>query len=136
MLLWIWPRNDETGLLDDEFRDGDVLQTKPDSFEGSIGLQEKKSWLIIKIADPPNYSKVEADLVRSEYTPGPTLGDDPVVRRKRLYTLDWRTQFTAAEIAIIEDANQTLPDGALSSGGTVASGVVSGKFTIGSLRRK
>ena len=136
MLLWIWTRNDETGLLDDEFRDGDVLQTKPDSFELSIGTQEKKSFLIVKIPDPPNMAKVEADLVRSEYAPGQTPGDDHVVRRKRLYWLDWRTKFTFLETGQVEDSNTQLPDGTLVSGGTVTSGVVSGKFTISDFRRK
>lgn len=136
MILWIWTRNDETGLLDDEFRDGDVMQTKPDSFEPSIGLQEKKSFLILKVTDPPNMAKVQTDLERSEYAPGPTLGDDPVVRRKRIYNLNWRTRFAASEIAVVVDANAMLPDGTTQGGGTVVSGVVSGLFAVGDLSRK
>lgn len=136
MLLWIWTRDDESGLLDDEFRDGDVLQTKPDSFELSIGTQEKKSYLIIKIPDPPNIAKFMAELVVSEYSPGQTSGEENVVRRRRKFTLDWRTAFIAEEIATIEDANAVLPDGTLASGGTVTAGVVSDKFTVSDFRRK
>lgn len=135
MLLWIWTRNDETGLLDDEFRDGDILQTKPDTFESSIGSQEKKSYLIIKIPDPPNLAKVTSDLVLPEYGVGASP-DEVVIRRKCRYSLDWRTKFTAAEIATVVDANAMLPDGTLESGGTVTSGVVSGKFVITDFRRK
>jgi len=135
MILWIWTRNDATGLLDGEFRDSDIGQTKPDSFEPSIGVQEKKSWLIIKIPDPPNYAAVAEDLVTPEYAAGQTP-DENVIRRARRYRLDWRTQFTASEIAIIEDALQILPDGTTQAGGTVTSGVVSGLFTINDFRRK
>lgn len=135
MILWIWTRNDATGLLDSEYKDGDILLTKPDSFEASIGAQEKKSYLIVKIPDPPNYSAVAEDLVAPEYAPGPTP-DQNVIRRACRYTLDWRTRFTANEIAVIEDATQMLPDGATQTGGSVASGVVSGLFTIDSFRRK
>ncbi len=136
MILWVFTRDDETGLLDDEFKDGDVLQTKPDSFESSIGGQEKKSFLIVKIPDPPNPTKVEPELVASEYNAGATPQDDHVIRRKRKYRLDWRTKFTATEIGVVEDATQTLPDGVTAQGGTVTSGVVDGLFEITDLRRK
>ncbi|WP_455387613.1 hypothetical protein [Petrachloros mirabilis] len=135
MLLWIWTRNDETGLLDNEFKDGDILLTKEDSFEASIGLQEKKSWLIIKIPDPPNMTTVAADLVLPEYAAGPTP-DENVVRRKRRYRLDWSSRFTESEIALIQNANDMLPDGTTAQGGTVAAGVVSGLFTIEQFLRK
>src|SRR4030042_1714347 len=125
MILWIWPNDDETGLLDDEFKDGDVLQTKPDSFEPSIGSVEKKTKLIIKIPDPLNLAKVTEDLVRPEYVSGPTP-DETVIRRKCRYTLDWRTRFAESEIAIIEDGLPMLPDGATQSGGVVTRGVGSG----------
>lgn len=136
MLIWIWTRNDETGLLDDEFKDGDPLKTEPDSFELSIGSQEKKSWLIIKVPDPPNLEKVREDLDKSEYRSGSTPDAPHPIRRKRLYTLDWRSKFTSDEITIVEDAAQMLPDGDLASGGSVAAGVVSGKFTMADLSRK
>ena len=136
MLLWVWFRNDETGLLDDEFRDGDVLQTKLDSFEPSIGTQEKKSWLIVKIPDPANIQKFRDDFERAEYSPGPTAESENVVRRKRIYRLPWRNKFSAEEIAVIEDANAMLADGNTASGGTVVSGVVSGLFTVADFVRK
>lgn len=135
MLLWIWTRDDETGLLDDEFKDGDILQVKPDSFEGSIGLQEKKSFLILKVTDPPNLNKVMDDLVTPEFGAGPTP-DENVVRRKCRYTLDWRLKFIAEEITTIANPATMLADGVTAQGGTVASGVVSGLFTVQDLRRK
>jgi hypothetical protein len=136
MLIWIWTRDDETGLLDDEFRDGDPLQTKLDSFEPSIGTSEKKSWLIIKIPDPPLTEKFMADFERAEYTPSQTQGEENIIRRKRIYRLPWRNKFTAAEIDVIEDGNAMLPDGQTSQGGTVVSGVVSGLFTVSDFVRK
>ncbi len=130
MLLWIWTRDDETGVLDDEFRDGDVMMARADTFEPSIGVEEKKSWLIVQVPDPPNMDKVLTSLERSEYAPGAQNGDDPVVRRKRLYALNWRGKFTAAEIALIE-GRAGLPDGQ-----TVVNGIIVGKFTIRDLSRK
>jgi hypothetical protein len=136
MLIWVWTRDDETGLLDDEFKDGDIFQTQPDSFEPSIGNQEKKSFLITKVVDPPNLSKVEESIIRSEYAPGPTVGDDPVVRRKRIYNVNWRTKFSANEVALIESANDALPDGPTEGGGVVTSGVISDLFTFKDFNRK
>jgi hypothetical protein len=136
MLIWIWTRDDETGLLDDEFRDGDIFKTEPDSFEGSIGGIEKKTKLILKVPDPPNYSKVADSLVLSEFAPADSASADPVIRRKRIYRLNWRTHFDAAEIALIESSADTLPDGALDSGGTVTAGVVSDKFVFTDFSRK
>lgn len=130
MLLWIWTRDDETGLLDDEFRDGDILLVKPDSFEASIGAQEKKSYLIIKIPDPPNMAKVTADLVRPEFAPPATVNGDPVVRRKRIYSLNWRAKFTSEEIAMIEDST-VAP-----TGDNFVNGVLQAGFAIGDLSRK
>lgn len=135
MILWIWTRNDATGLLDDEFRDGDIFQTKPDSFEPSIGVQEKKSFLIVKIPDPPNLAVVGEDLVRPEYAAGPSP-DETVIRRQRRYRLDWRAKFNAEEIALVESAASVLPDGATGGGGSVTSGVVSSLFTITDFIRK
>jgi hypothetical protein len=131
MIVRIWVRDDETGLLDDEFKDGDVDSTIPDSAEPTIGGQEKKSWLIIKIPDPPNLGKVETDIIKSEFAPAETPGVNNVTRRKRIYRLDWRSKFTAEEIALIEDGNQQLPDGP-----DVVDGVVINKFTIKDFVRK
>ncbi|MEM8668740.1 MAG: hypothetical protein AAGG48_14565 [Planctomycetota bacterium] len=136
MLLWIWTRNDESGLLDDEFRDGDIFQVKPDSFEQFLGNQDVRSYLIVKVPDPPNFAKFEEQLVEPEYGPGATSGDENVVRRQRKYRLDWRSKFIASEQALIESTSDTLPDGTTSGSGTVANGVVSELFTIADLIRK
>lgn len=134
MQILIWTRNDETGLLDDEFRDGDPLQVRDDAF--AFGPQEKKSWLAIKIPDPSLFEKFAADFERSEYSPDPNSEVGSIVRHKRIYRLPWRNKFSANEIATIEDANAMLADGATSGGGTVVSGVVSGLFTVADFVRK
>ncbi|NNE62342.1 MAG: hypothetical protein HKN35_15730, partial [Woeseia sp.] len=95
-----------------------------------------KSFLILKIPDPPNYNKFETDMVDPEYTPGATPGSENVIRRKRKYKIDWRQRFSANEINLIESASDTLPDGATQGGGTVVSGVVSDLFTVSDMLRK
>lgn len=130
MIVQIWCRNDGTGLLDEEMRDGDVFAVYPDSFESSLGTNDKRSWLCVKIPDPPNVAAIMPALVESEWAPGPTP-DENIIRRARIYKCNWRSKFTSEEIAIIEDALQTLPDGPY-----VTSGVVHGKFTIADFSRK
>lgn len=135
MLLQILVRDEGSGFLDHEGRDGDPLIVHLDSFEPSLGVQDKKSFLIVKIPDPPNLESVKAALGESEFAQGPSA-EEVVVRRFRKYAVNWRSKFTQDEIDIIEDSNAMLPDGALSSGGTVTSGVVSGKFTVLDFLRK
>ena len=134
MLLWIIPRNDGTGLLDDEARDGDSIQVKPDSWLPNVGTQEKKSYLVIQIVDPPNHEAVTAALQEPEYGIG---GDGlPIITLFRKYRIDWRAKLSAAERAIVEDSNAMLPDGPLQGGGSVTSGVVVGLFTADDIIRK
>lgn len=133
MLVFVWTRNDATGLLDDEFRNNDLYRVEEDTEEPNLGSQEKKSWLVIKVPDPPNKEAVKSQLVEPEYTTGPISA---VVRRKRKYYCDWRSKFSAEEIAIAEDANAQFADGPLPSGGSVTAGVVSGKFTVNDFLRK
>jgi len=136
MLIWVWTRNDQSGILDGEFRDGDIDHAKPDSFEPSIGSQEKLSWLIVKVPDPPNMMAFINALEIPEYAPGPELDDGPPVRRRRVYRLPWRNKLSAAEVAIKEAATSNLPEGATSGGGTVVNGVVSGLFSVSDFVRK
>ena len=136
MIALIWVRDDETGILEDEFKDGDIHVIHPDSFEPSLGAQEKKSWLVVKIPDPPNLAKVQNDLTKSEYRSGESNNHPPVVAKKRLYRLEWRSRFDGSEIAVIEDAAQQLPDGTTSAGGTVTDGVLDGVFTAADFRKK
>lgn len=135
MLIQLLVRDEGSGFLDEEGRDSDPLIVFDDTFEGSLGLQDKKSFLIIKIPDPPNYAAIKQAMGEPEYGPGPDPGV-PVVRRFRKYSCNWRSRFQQSEIDVITDANAMLPDGPLSSGGTVTSGVVSGKFTILDFIRK
>lgn len=135
MIAQVYYRDEGSGLLDEEFKDGDVLQIHDDAFVP--GTQGAKSYLFVLLPEVGfDVGKVTDELQRAEYSPGPTLGDENVIRRQRIFRLDWRTKFTADEIAIVEDSGQVLPDGALDSGGTVASGVVSGKFTVADFIRK
>lgn len=136
MLVFIWPRDDATGQLDDEFKDGDIFRVAPDSDESGLGVFDTQSWLVVKIPDPPNQELFEVELVGSEYAPGASPTEPNVVRHKRKYYCNWRSKFSEAEIQTIEDQSVKLSDGQLSSGGTVAAGVVSGKFTVQDFLRK
>lgn len=127
MLLWIWYRNDGQGL-DDDFKDGDIDHADYDT--APVGAQEKKSWLIVKVDDPPAgvIDDVIADYKVSEYAPGESFGDEPVTRRKRRWKINWRNQFTAEEIAAIVDPNQEPINS--------VNGIVEGKFTRQDVKRK
>lgn len=129
MILYLWTRNDETGQLDGEFKDGDVYRAEDDSHVP--GTQSLKSWLVIRIPDPPNPSKFMEHMTRSEFGIPETPGDDPTVKRKRIYRVDWRNKFTADEIAIIEDGNQQLPEGE-----NVTNGIVENLFEANDISRK
>lgn len=128
-------RDNGSGVLDGEYHEGDTLQALPDSEESALGGNDKKSYLIFKVPDPSNMAKVLTALSEPEYQPGPTASQNSIKRARR-YTLDWRSRFTIEEQAIIEDGSQILPDGELSGGGTVVSGVVYGKITFGDVSRK
>ena len=131
MILQVYVRDDETGLLDGEFRDGDVLQTLNDGHvPGGI---EAKTFLFIQVPDPPNAQAVEENLVKPEPMPG---GDPQDMRHARRYGLNWRAKFTALEVATIEDQTTTLAEGPLVSGGTVTNGVVMDKFVFTDFHRK
>lgn len=136
MIIQLFTRDDETGILDGELRDGDVFGTKLDSEEGTIGGIEKKTYLFIQVADPPKLSAFQAELVKPEYMPAPSGSTDPEIRYARKYRIDWRLKFTQGEIDLIESASSTLPDGQTANGGAVTAGVVSGLFTVNDLIRK
>lgn len=139
MILQLWIRDDETGIIDGENRDGDIEATKLDAEQATIGGIEKKTFLFAKVPDPPAgiISKFRDELDTPEYLPASDTGEKPQIRHKTKYRVDWRKRFTQAEIAIIEDATQTLPDGPTTSGnGTVVAGVVEGLFTLQDILRK
>ena len=136
MIIKVSIRNDETGVLDGERRDGDIMSTKLDSEEGTLGGIEKKTSLFIKIPDPPNIENFRAGIVEPEYGAAASAGEDPPVRHYRKYRIEWRTRFSAQEIALIESVADQLPDGPTASGGDVSLGVVSGLFTYTDIIRK
>lgn len=144
MLVKVWNRSDETGLLDDEFKDGDIAEVRDTSWV--FGGQELKSWLVVRIDNVPNIDKFlpgagphypDSPLTEPEYgiPESPGASQNPI-RRQRKFRLDWRTKFNGAETDIIEDANQVLPDGQTSGGGSVLNGIVSDLFTFNDLIRK
>lgn len=136
MILQLFTRDDETGILDGELRDGDVFAARPDSDETVLGNVEKRTYLFLKVADPPNVAKFLTELEKSEYMPPASNSDEPAVRYARKYRVDWRLKFTQAETALIESAADTLPDGPTEAGGSVTAGVVSGLFSVNDLIRK
>ena len=109
MICLVYYRNDGSGILLTEARDGDVLEIRNDN--AVISDQEQKSFLCIQVpestpAQPYEANAVRAALQDSEYGVGPD-GDVITVRFRR-YKVDWRKKFTAAEQAIITDPLQTL----------------------------
>ena len=138
MIIKIIPRDDESGILDGEFRDGDITQVYDDAEESSLGSIEKKANLFVKVPDPPNYDAFKEEIVREEYAPAASSGESNVVKHKRKYRINWRTKFDASEIALIENQSglTQLPDGATSQGGTSTDGVVDGLFVVQDIIRK
>lgn len=135
MRIKVWTRNDESGLLDGEFRDGDPDSTYDDSW--IPGGQEPKSWLIIEVPDPPNLTQYLNASETPPFLQGENLpADETSVRHKRRYYLDWRAKFDGEEIATIENVTEVLADGSTSQGGTVSGGVVSGLFSHQDFQRK
>ena len=142
MILFLKPVKD--GPLDINLQAGDIVFAREDT--APIGGQEVKSWLALKIDDPVNsvgapfppatQAAIRDDLQRQEFSPGPTP-DANLIRRERKHAIHtYRSRFSQIELAIIDDATQTLPDGPTAFGGTVAAGVVSGLFTFADLQRK
>ena len=135
MILVIFPRDDETGILDGEFRDGDISQVHEDTHVPG-GLDVKAN-LWIRVPDPPNKTKFMEELVKPQYNPPPTSGEPSPVRHKSRWRVEWRQKFTpVTEIPLVEDSNQRLPDGPTTAGGNVVNGIVEDLFTIKDLIRK
>lgn len=123
MLVVVWCRNDGIGLPND-FRNGDPMLVFPDSFEASLGTQDKKSYLILKMPDAPGFPASMEGFFEPEFS-GTDEGGNPVRTRARKYTIDWESKFTAEERAIISDYTQQL-----------GTGVVDGKFTVADIVAK
>ncbi len=144
MILMLQPIDE--GPLDTNRKSGDIVAAYDDSWEPSIGGQEKKSWLAVKVPNPthPNgnpfpqavLDQTRAQLIAQEYEPGPTPEANQI-RRERKHSIPFfRQKFSGDELIIIGDANQVLPDGTTANGGTVANGVVSGLFAFRDIVRK
>jgi hypothetical protein len=99
MRLLVWIRDE--GVLDTNFRDGDIFQSWPD--EWTPGSKETQRWLAVQIPEGLD----PAELVTSEYAVGP--GEEPVVRRMRKYRLDYAPRLTPEELEAAKDPNVDVP---------------------------
>jgi hypothetical protein len=104
------------GFADSDFRDGDIFAVHPDSWEP--GAKEKQRYLIVQTAD---YAGDWAELVKSEYAPGP--GAEPVIRRQRAYRVDYAPKLEAEELAAARNR-------------TVSVEPITGRFTLADIARK
>ena len=136
MILQIFNRDDESGLLPSELRRGDVFAVHEDSYvPGGI---ERQTSLFVKMPDPPKLAEFQKALVQSRYGQPATIGEDAPVVLAREWKLEYWLSFAPEQVAIIDNEGglDVLPDGALDGGGTVTEGVVEGRFTVNDLRLK
>ncbi len=114
MKLMIWTRDE--GFTDGEFRDGDIFQVWPDSWEP--GAREKERFLVVQT---PDFAGDWNELVASEYTAGP--GAEPVIRRMRKYRLDYAAKLDTDELAAARDPEAPVDP-------------IVGRFTLADIARK
>ena len=114
MKLMLWTRDE--GFADNEFRDGDIFQVHPDTWEP--GAKEKQRWLIVQVTD---WAGEWAELVKSEYTVG--AGAEPVMRRMRAYRVDYVGKLDTEELAAARNPSVTVEP-------------IVGRFTLGDISRK
>lgn len=119
MLAFVMVRDE--GARPESCREGDILLIRPDSFEESLGEQDKKSYLIVKFPNPPNYPADEsaADFYVTPEYGAVDEGGNVDITRARSYTVGWKDKFT-------EEERETIRDRTLILG----TGVVSGRFTL------
>jgi hypothetical protein len=114
MKLLVWTRDE--GVLDGDFRDGDIFQVHPDEWEP--GTKETQRWLVVQMADE---GLSHDELMASEYATGP--GNDPVVRRMRKYRLDYAPKLSPEELEAAKDRSADVPP-------------IAGRFTVRDIVRK
>lgn len=121
-----------SGLLDGEYRRGDIEAVHDDTFvPGTIG---RKTRVFIKIPDPPNLSDFQSQIVSEEFRPGPSSEENLIAAARRFYFPYW-THFTPDQLDIAE-AVQEFPDGEFDGGGNVVNGIIEDRFTAQDIRRK
>lgn len=114
MKLMIWTRDE--GFTDGEFRDGDIFQVWPDTWEP--GAKEKQRFLVIQV---PDFAGDWNELVASEYGVG--AGSEPEIRRMRKYRVDYAAKLDPEEVAAAKDALQTVEP-------------IMGRFALSDIARK
>ena len=135
MIVFLMPRDDETGVLHGEFRDGDISSSKFDT--DPIGNQEKKSRLPAHIDVQQGESLFVQKMNQAEYSVD-QFGQPQLKTAARYYIPDWRTRFSSSEIAAIEDSTALIANGPLShgNGAEVIDGIVHGVFTVEDITQK
>lgn len=114
MKLMLWTRDE--GFTDGEFRDGDIFQVHPDTWEP--GAKEKQRWLVVHV---PDFAGDWNELVKSEYTVG--AGAEPVMRRMRAYRVDYASKLDPEELAAAKDPTVTVEP-------------IVGRFSLSDIARK
>jgi len=136
MIVQIFNRDDETGLLPSELRRGDVFAVHDDSYvPGNI---ERKTFFFVQITDPPKLEEFQEALIRSRYGIAATENEDPPVILAREWKLEYWLFLSPEQIELIDNTNQldVLPDGPIDGGGTVTNGILAGRFSINDFRYK
>jgi hypothetical protein len=100
MRLMLWARDE--GFTDGEFRDGDIFQVHPDSWEP--GTKELQRFLVVQM---PDFAGDNEELMKSEYAVG--AGGEPVLRRMRAYRVDYATKLDPETLAAARDPQQSVP---------------------------
>lgn len=101
MILQIFVRDDETGLLPGELRRGDVFAVHDDSYvPGGI---ERKTFFFVKVPDPPKITDFQTQLVRSRYGVPGTQGEDAPVILAREWKLEYWLSMTPEQVDLIDN---------------------------------
>ena len=150
MILKISTKDDETTMLPDERKRGDIMSVHDDAF--IPGRIEKCTNLFVKVPDPPNIAKFQAELVRSEYGNTQTQAQTAPTIKHRIWFLPYWETLEQSVIDIVDadsDADENDPgyqdqagvnyldNGQIAGGGTVVrDGIIEGIFTVRNCRDK
>lgn len=78
MKLMVWKQNE--GPTDEEFKQGDIFQVKPDTW--TPGTEEDLKWLIVQM---PNFGGSWSELTASEFTVGESTQENVLLRMRKYY---------------------------------------------------
>ena len=149
MILQISTRDDESTLLPDERRRGDVFAVYPDTFIPAT--IERATWFFPKLPDPPLLSKWQSQLVLPRYGNPPTDNEPRPVILFREWKLEYWLFLPENEVGIIDNGSDADPNtpgyqaeegvnylatGPLGTGNVTEGGVLEGVFTVNHLKYK